>query len=41
MVVVEVLGAGCFVVAAEVGGVPEALGRWRRGARPGWSSPEE
>jgi glycosyltransferase involved in cell wall biosynthesis len=35
MVVTEALAAGLPVVATEVGGVPEALGRDARGVRPG------
>ena len=35
MVVVEALARGLPVVAAEVGGVPEALGRGADGTRPG------
>jgi glycosyltransferase involved in cell wall biosynthesis len=35
MVVTEALAAGLPVVAAEVGGVPEALGHGAHGIRPG------
>lgn len=40
MVVTEALGAGLPVVAAAVGGVPEALGRTRSGS-PGWLVPPD
>lgn len=40
MVVTEALGAGLPVVAAAVGGVPEALGRTGRGS-PGWLVPPD
>ena len=41
MVVTEALARGLPVVAADVGGVPEALGRGADGIRPGLLVPPE